>query len=204
MSYPSKKIVTDFSRLNRPEQNIFYASESKITCLTEMLPFWINHIKTGEIIKVTIGVWTVMDDLKLLIIPDTSNFNERNRNIKSQLNPTEIEFWDYISGKFRKTTMEDEKIYEFTSAFANALWLNAMSQSLDLNGFIYSSVQSPMNINIALSVNTIDSGNIIPYQFEDIYFQKIGVTDSGLPEYKEIFERKHGYANLKSGTIDWI
>jgi hypothetical protein len=77
MSYPQKSHVKYFSRLNRPCQNIFYASESESACLTEMLPFWFAEFNTNDKITVTLGKWIVREDIRLLIIPDTQNKNEK-------------------------------------------------------------------------------------------------------------------------------
>lgn len=204
VSYPKSEYVIKFSRLNRPNQSLFYASETEKACLTEMLPFWIDDFKKGDIITVTLGKWIVRNDLKLIIIPDTKNINVLNQKILSQLQAPEIEFWDYISGKFKTSTKQDKWIYEFTSAFGNALWLNTKTRNIKSDGFLYSSVQSPENLNIALCTQNIDSGDLIPVEFVETHFQRGDLTDLGLPSYKEIGERKHGLINLNKVLIDWI
>lgn len=203
VSYPKIEYVTKFSRLNRPRQSLFYASETEEACLAEMMPFWIDDLKKGDIISVTLGKWFLRNDLKLIIIPDTKNINELNQRVLNQLQAPEIEFWDYISNKFKTSTKQDKNIYEFTSAFGNALWLNTKNQNIKADGFIYSSVQSPMNINIALSTLNVDSGDLIPVEFVEIHFQRRDLTDFGLPSYKEIGERKRGLVNLNKALIDW-
>lgn len=204
ISYPPKEFVTTFSRLNRPNQNLFYASESEISCLKEMLPFWFTEFNVGDKIQVTLGKWIIRKDIKLILIPDTENINDLNRNIVNQLQASEMEFWDYFSSKFKTSTKENRNIYEFTSAFGNALWLNSNLQKLNVNGFIYSSVQSPENLNLALSTDTIDSEYLIPLELVEIYFQKIGVDSKGIPLYKEIGERKRGLIDFDKEKISWI
>ncbi len=204
MSYPQKSHVKFFSRLNRPCQNMFYASESESACLTEMLPFWFTEFDTNDKITVTLGKWIVREDIRLLIIPDTKNKNEKNKKILSQLHPSEIEFWDYISNKFKTSTKDDENIYEFTAAFGNALWLNADMQDARVNGFIYSSVQSKENLNLALSVETIDNDFLVPSEFLKLNILRTGYNKVGLPTYKEIDERTRGLIDLNIGQIDWI
>lgn len=204
VSYPKSEYVTKFSRLNRPNQSLFYASETENACLTEMLPFWIDDFKKGDIISVTLGKWIVRNDLKLIIIPDTKNINVLNQKMLSQLQAQEIEFWDYISGKFKTSTKQDKRIYEFTSAFGNALWLNTKTQNIKADGFIYSSVQSLENLNIALCTQNIDSGDLIPVEFVETHFQRGDLTDFGLPSYNEIGERKRGLIDLNKVLIDWI
>ncbi len=203
LSYPPKELVKDFSRLNKPYQSLFYASESYDACLSEMIHFWLDLFKEGEIFTVTIGRWMVKSDLKLLIIPDMNNSNEFNRVILSHLNSSDIEFWNYISEKFKTSTKIDKNIYIFTSAFANALLQNASGQNLDIDGIIYSSVQSSLNINIALNTLRIDAENIIPVEFAEIHVQKISPANNGLPRYIEIGDRKYGTANLKNKFIQW-
>jgi hypothetical protein len=204
VSYPQKCYVNNFSRLNRPGQNLFYASESELACLSEMLPFWFDEFKTGDLIKVTLGKWIARHDLKLLIIPDRNNSNQLNTATIKNLYPEEIVFWDYISSKYKASTKDDKNIYEFTSAFANALWLNAKQQDINVNGFIYSSVQLSKNVNIALSTDTIDTGFLIPSDFVEIPFQRNNANDSVLPKYLESGLRKMGIMNFDKSQIEWI
>ncbi len=196
VSYPKKELITKFSRLNRPSQGWFYASENEQTCLTEMLPYWMDDSKKGDVISVTLGKWEIINDLELIIIPDTNNINELNQSVLNQISALEIEFWDYISSKFKTSTKHDGNIYEFTSAFGNALWLNTKNQNNKADGFIYSSVQSPKNLNIALCTQNVDSGDLIPVEFIETQFLREDLTDFGLPTYTEIGERKRGLIDL--------
>ena len=204
VSYPPKSCVKSFSRLNRPYQNLFYSSESEIACLAEMLPFWFYEFKTDDFILVTLSKWIVRSDLKLLIIPDTKNLSNLNRAAINQLNPNEIMFWDYISNKFRTSTIDDVNIYEFTSAFANALWLNAKEQNIKANGFIYSNVQSRQHINLALTTDAIDSGYLNPSEFVEVMFHRTGKAESRLPTYKEVELRKKGLLDIDKSKIEWL
>lgn len=204
ISYPQKCHVKNFSRLNRPGQNLFYASESEFACLSEMLPFWFDEFKTGDLIKVTLSKWIARYDLKLLIIPDINNSSPLNTATIKQLHPEETVFWNYISSKFKTSTKDDKNIYEFTSAFANALWLNAKRQNINANGFIFSSVQSTQSVNVAFSTDTIDTEFLTPSEFVEITFQRTGVNESGLPTYMESGLRKKGIMNFDKSQIEWI
>ncbi len=104
ISYPKKCFVKGFSRLNRPYQNLFYASETIKACCAEMVALWFDEFKTGDTIKVTFGEWILKDDLKLLIIPDTNNESEFNKKVIEKMRSAEMPFWDYISEKFKTTT----------------------------------------------------------------------------------------------------
>jgi len=202
ITYPPIQYIKNFSRLNRPYQSLFYGSESESACLSEMLPFLIDEYKTGDYIYLTLSKWIVRHDLELLIIPDTNNSNEMNKKVIELLNNEEITFWDYISTKFKMSTKEDKSIYEFTSAFANALWLNSKRQNINLNGFIYSSVQSKLNVNIALSTDTVDDA-LTPVELAELKFQRTGMNDFNLPIYQETGSRKKGYPNFGKSQIEW-
>lgn len=204
ISYPPISAVKNFSRLNRPRQSIFYGSESEVACISEMLPFWFDEFKTDDLIKVTMSKSIVRQDLILIIIPDTSNLNHFNKTIIGKLDTEEIILWDYISKKFKLTTKNDKNIYELTSAFANALWLNASRQKFKVNGFLYSSVQSNKNLNIALSRSTIDSENLTPVEFVELKFKRTGITASGLPTYQETGLRRKGIPNFDKRQIEWL
>ncbi|MFZ4799748.1 MAG: RES domain-containing protein [Bacteroidia bacterium] len=204
MSYPQKQYVKNFSRLNRPYQNLFYGSETEATCISEMLPNWLDEFKIGDIITVTIGNWIVQKDFVLAIIPDLSNTNVFNKMILHDLNPEEIIIWEYISNKFKTNTKEDKNIYEFTAAFGNALRLKSEFQKIQINGFIYSSVQSKENINIAINTNLIDSKYFIPVDFTEIKFQKIGINEKGLPIYIQIGNSKMSKINFENNQIEWF
>ncbi len=204
ISYPKIEYVKEFSRLNRPKQNLFYASESEIACITEMLPFWLDDFKTGDLILVTLCKWIIRNDLKLIVIPDVTNLNNLNKNIINRLQQQELLFWNYISEKFRTSTKEDKKIYEFTSAFSNVLWLNAIKQDLNASGFIYGSVQSKQHLNIALQTEVINKKALIPHEIVEIKFQHNGLNEDGLPSYVDLKERKRGFINIENAQIEWI
>lgn len=204
VSYPQKKHVKEFSRLNRPDQNLFYASESIDSCLTEMLPFWFDTLETGDKITVTLGLWIVKSDIKLLIIPDTENLTPLNTKVISELKLNDLEFWNYISQKFKTSTRQDKNIYEFTSAFGNSLWLNAEKEKMNADGFIYSSVQSENNINIALNPQMVDSEKIVLTELMEKRFKRIGLNEKGLPIYRQIGKTKKGRINSLNKKINWI
>jgi hypothetical protein len=204
MSYPPKEYVKNFSRLNRPNQTLFYGSETKASCISEMLPFWLDEFKIGDIITVTHGNWIVQKDFILAIIPDLSNTNVFNKMILNDLNPEEIIIWEYISNKFKTNSKEDRNIYKFTAAFGNALRLKSEYQKFNINGFIYSSVQSKENLNIAIDTNLFDLKYLIPDNFTEIKFQKVDINEKGLPIYIQIGNSKMGRANIENNQIKWF
>lgn len=203
-SYPPKPCVKDFSRLNRPYQNLFYASESYQACIAEMTPYWFDEFETGDVIKVVIGKWVIRKDIKLIVIPDFQNSSELTKKVLNQFQKGEVEFWEYITSKFKESRKKDKNIYEFTSSLANALWLNTKLQKINCDGFINTSVQSDSNMNIALSPEVIDLDNIQPAEFNEITFKRTGYNETGLPTYCSIGNIRHGIVKVDDSIIEWI
>jgi hypothetical protein len=77
-------------------------------------------------------------------------------------------------------------------------------QDAKVNGFIYSSVHSRENLNLALSTETIDNGFLVPSEFLKLSILRTGYNKFGLPTYKEIDERTRGLVDLINRQIDWI
>jgi hypothetical protein len=204
LSYPPSKYVKNFSRLNRPYQSLFYASKSKEACLSEMIRFWFNEFNNGDTIRVTFAEWFVKEDLKLLIIPDTANKSELNKNTIKDMHSQELEFWDYISSKFKTSTKDDSNVHEFSAAFSNSLQLNIDLQEIDASGFIYSNVQNNSDVNIAIFPKFIDLSYIIPSKFTEFDVQRTFIDKSGLPNYKMIGHEINGFPNFNNNYIDWI
>jgi hypothetical protein len=204
VSYPKSSIVTQFSRLNRPLQSLFYGSENTDACLSEMMPFWFNEIEVDDIITITIGSWLLDSDLCVFIIPDVENLNQLNQKIIRSLNVDELKFWNYTSKKFKISTKDEGSIYEFTAALGNALLLISSSNNLNVDGFLYSSVQSPKNLNVALKTKIADSQILVPKQFQELQVKKIGYDKNRLPLYMEIGERKKGKPDSNNENIIWL
>jgi hypothetical protein len=201
-SYPPKELVQTFSRMNRPRQSLFYASETEHACLAEMMRFWGEEFNIGDKIKVAMGKWRLTKDIKLIIIPDPDNESELNQIIVRQLSSESLEFWSYISKKFKTTGLEEKNIYEFTSAFSNSIYLNAKRNDNSVNGFIFGSVQSPNTLNLALDKELIDSEILILEQLAEMQCTRIGLDNRELPYYTEILgSRKKGI--LVDGKIKW-
>jgi hypothetical protein len=203
VSYPPSTIVTQFSRLNRPLQNLFYGSEKKESCLAEMMPLWYEELSIDDIITVTIGFWELEADINVFIIPDTENSNTLNQKIINSLSSYELTFWNYISKKFKISTKDKSSIYEFTTALGNALLLITDANNLEIDGFLYGSVQSPANLNVALKPQIIDSQVLMPRQFQELRIKKIGLNENRLPLYIEVAERKNGKPDLMNNCIIW-
>lgn len=201
-SYPPEECVQGFSRVNRPRQSLFYAAETEHGCLTEMMRFWGEEFNIGDRIKVAMGRWRLTKDIKLIIIPDPKNESDLNQIVLKRLSSDALKFWSYMSKKFKTTGKEEKRIYELTSAFSNSIYLNLKRNDNSISGFIYSSVQSPNTLNIALEKELIDSNSLVLEQFAEMQCARIGNNNRKLPYYSEVIgSRKQGV--LTNGKIIW-
>lgn len=201
-SYPPSEYVCNFSRLNRPRQSLFYASETENSCFAEMIRFWGEEFNLGDKIRVGLGKWRLKEDIKVIIVPDPDNKSELNINTVNRLKPLELEFWRYISEKFKTTGLDDKNIYEFTSAFSNALYLNGKKQDKSVGGFIYSSVQSPENLNLALNKELVDSDILNLEQIAEMQCTRLDNDNRKLPFYTEIIGLRRN-AIIANDKIIW-
>lgn len=75
---------------------------------------------------------------------------------------------------------------------------------MNADGFIYSSVQSENNINIALNPQMVDSEKIVLTELMEKRFKRIGLNEKGLPIYRQIGKTKKGRINSLNKKINWI
>ena len=70
VSYPDKKFILEYSRANKPRQQVFYCSDSFETTLAELLPYWSKDLKIGDTFAITISQWVFMNEVYVACIPD--------------------------------------------------------------------------------------------------------------------------------------
>ncbi len=201
ISYPPNTYINDFSRANRPNQKLFYASDSEIACLAEMIPLWNRVLSGQEKYKVTSSLWKTTDMLNMIVIPNRNSTSDYNKIIIKKMKEIEQDFWEYITNKFKTTTLDDEYIYEFTSAFSNALRINAHNQGFKVDGIIYSNVLLDEYINIALLPEIIDSQKLIPFEIVELEFIKNNQGNNVSPNYTDTGIRRRGIIN--NNDIIW-
>lgn len=160
LSYPPSKDIKKYSRANKPNQQVFYASDNYATNLTELLPFWSQNISTGKSFSVTTGIWGLSKSIIVSVIPDVSNermipFIEKISELKH--NSIIQNYWSYINSFFRTQGFYEQNVYKFTSAFCNALIHNIKQSGNLVDGVLYTSVQDPSGWNIAISPEAFDS-----------------------------------------------
>lgn len=204
ISYPSACKVKDYSRVNRPKQKLFYASDSRAACLAEMIPIWNKQIfyhKRNYLS--TIGKWKITKDLILILIPDFQSTSPYNINFirRYHFNKNQRTFWEYISNKFKTDTLDDEHIYSFTSAFACVLRNFVEKQYPKVDGFMYSNVKDEKFVNIAIDPHLVDTKSIIPISAEEISVRITDFNSNGMPNYYENGVRKKG--TIQGSQIKW-
>ena len=193
-----KKDSKTFSRIGKLGQIWFYVSEDFNASIAEMLPSWYSKKNSGEIIKIIVSRWHIRHDIKILIIPDLYNINEICKDIDLTVYNENKNFWSYICRKYRTTTMEDENIYEFTSAFANSLIDRSINENKNFEGVFYPSVQYPLKSNLALLPTTVDSEKIVLRDLYQIDYKKSSLLSIyGTPYYYPIDAFRQGFYEPK-------
>lgn len=160
LSYPPKDVITEYSRANKPYEQIFYASDSEGTNLVELLPYWSSRVNMGETIAITTGLWQLDRDIIVGIIPDLENKNLMDFINNSQFSKqfkNNIGDWATINEFFRGQGFYDKNIYKVTSSYCNAVIQNIKSLGDDVQGVIYTSAQYNEGWNLALNPNLADN-----------------------------------------------
>lgn len=159
LSYPPIEVITEYSRANKPFEQIFYASDDFETNLTELLPYWSSLVDEGDTIAVTTGFWQLDIDILVGIIPDLEN-----RKLMAFINESQFskEFdrdkddWDVINQYFRGQGFYDKNIYKVTSAYCKAVIQNIELLGDNAQGVLYTSAQNTKGWNLALNPQLVN------------------------------------------------
>lgn len=193
-----------FSRIGKPDQIWFYLSDDIKASFAEMLPAWFYNKKLGETIKIIVSHWHIRQKIRVVIIPDLLNINEVCKHLDLSGFKKQIPFWNFICQKYRTSTLEDQNIYQFTSAFANSLVDRSNIEGNGIDGIFYPSVQFPIKSNIALKPSVVDSEKIILSSLGRMKVRKGCITDyNGLPNYETACEFEQGYYEPNKDLISW-
>ncbi len=159
LSYPPVNKVLEYSRANKPLQNLFYVSDKWTTNLMELKLFWAKNLLDNDIFWVTTGKWDLIEDLNVMIIPDFYNNSMKQLidHISSDLEQTQIDYLKYINDLFKKYAIDDKNIYKLTSAFCNSILFNSVRNNQYIDGVLFTSVLDGSGLNLALNPMTIDS-----------------------------------------------
>jgi hypothetical protein len=159
LSYPPREILTEYSRANKPFEQIFYASDDYETNLIELLPYWSSLVEVGGTIVVTIGFWQIDTNCLVGIIPDLANRKLmafiKTTKFSSEFNRN-IEDWDVINQYFRGQGFYDKDIYIVTSAYCKAVLHNIETLGDNAQGVLYTSAQNAEGWNLALNPRFVD------------------------------------------------
>lgn len=193
-----------YSRIGKPKQVWFYLSDCVEASLSEMLPGWYSKIKPGETINIIISKWHIRENIKVMIIPDLEGINNVCKEMDLEAYYKNHKFWAYITKKFKTTTLESKDIYQFTSAFANALLDRAKHEGREIDGIFYPSVQYPIMSNVALLPDAVDNEKVVLSSLRKTTMQKSWIFNSNnLPQYKQISDFEHGYYEPDKDIISW-
>ncbi len=202
VQYPPES--NTFSRIGKPNQQWFYVSDNFNASISEMLPSWFSKFTHGNDIKIIISKWHVRENISVAIIPDFSGENVVCKHIDLSRYQKDRKFWEYISSKFRLTTLQNKEIYQITSAFANAIMERAKIDNFVLEGIFYPSVQYPSQSNLALKKETVDNDKILLNSLCKTEIHKSLILNvNGLPSYKQSCDFEEGFYEPHEDKIEW-
>jgi len=202
VKYPPES--KSFSRIGKPNQIWFYVSDNFNASASEMLPGWYSKVKHGDDIKIIISKWHVREMIRVVIIPDFNNQNAVCRLLDLSSYHRDKKFWEYIGSKFRLTTLQNKDIYQFTSAFSNAIMDRAKLDDFVLEGIFYPSVQYPFQSNLALCKETVDEEKILLKSlYKTVIHKSLILNEYGLPNYKQICDFEQGFYDPYKDKIQW-
>ncbi len=163
---PPFKVVKNYSRANIPFQSMLYVSDMPETNLAELKLFLSTPLDIGDIIEVTQVQFEQIEDLKIVIVPDSQNarMSKLVKGFTSGLPENQIVFWNYINHFFRKPINpinDNTKTYQVTSAFCNAMWAESCRNKKDLDGILYTSVEYTSGFNLVLAPDLIQKNKIV-------------------------------------------
>lgn len=163
LSYPPSHIIKDYSRANKPLQNLFYCSLEWDIALVELKLLELKNLSNEGIFAVTIGEWILHEDLNVIIIPDFRSKAMENliTTMKSEHNNSQIKTFQYLNSIFREEATYNPNIYKITSALCNAIKYEIERKGEKIDGILYTSVIDGNGINLALSPNVVFEKKII-------------------------------------------
>lgn len=204
---PSDK-VTNYGRVNKPGQSMFYCSEDENISTLELLYDFLQDKELGYERYVTQTEWKITDALNLLIIALPPKKNKEYRNgftllkecfqyvqKESKFNKAGYKnFYNLTSHFFLQNAKANPNVYVVCSAIANLLTDSFPS----IDGFIYPTVQGNTGYNFVLRPHVLDKGMILPEG--KIQMKKWHVKNSNKMEIDPDYENT---GTITNGIIDW-
>ena len=205
LSYPPNEFVLQYNRANKPLQSVLYVSDTWLTNHEELKRFWLKELDIGDIFWVTQAEWEILDDIKVIIIPDFQNtkMNDFIKNFVSNDNTKEqVEFLQIINKHFRtpvKPKETNSPIYKFTSAFCNSLLAESLRNNNKIDGILYTSVEHNSGFNLSLNSDLINEGKMKIKNVVKHYLRKS--SKSEIDNYIDPIMAKE--IDYKSSRIIW-
>jgi|GEM_PF-3167550 len=168
-----------FGRAHRPGSPMFYGSIASpekedgfdciATIIAESMAIFRNKFPVESEKKLTIGRWSTNDDLCVIGMIFNKTFLENNiyfRDLKNDYltfldqhrnNPFQIEFLNFISDEFMKTSIDSDNDYKLSAAFVEAM----LKGKYELDGIIYPSARTEGKyLDIALTPKCVNNSRI--------------------------------------------
>jgi len=165
LSCPDASLIHNYSRANKPHQNVFYISDKYETTRNELLPTWSHDAPINYQFDITISLWQLNEDIFVALVPEKSNptFHEY---FKKNFSAIEIEFLNWVTDKFSAKILENPNVYKFTSALCNVL-LNRETKQKNW-GTLYTSVHSRGEIGKGYNIALIPE-SLKLFTLQDVY-----------------------------------
>jgi hypothetical protein len=210
ISYPPKDKVKNYARANKPEQSVFYCSDTRPTSYLELAYDLAENTEIGESISITISLWQIVEQIEVVLIinPNDSNQTEYSKRHKEavdnmlnelgeDMKEGTILLYEYIAKKFSADAKHDKSIYIITSAISNFLLAN------DQDGVMYPSVPYQENgFNIALRKGLVDDSKVRLINVNRDTFT-IEATEEGKHNFKQSADMEQGIINWSDKSISW-
>ena len=205
LKYPPSNNVSNYGRVNKPGQSMFYCSEHPQICGLELLHDYLLKNDIGYERLATYSEWEIKRELNLLILSIAPTNQEFSNGFTIN-----NKFYDYIKYCSHIDREKYSNFYDFTKKFfsrnaknENALYVvcSAISNYFtkkfpNIDGLIYPSVQGNTGYNIVLLPRTVDNKFIVPTP--NVSMKKWIVSNK---KSLEVNDYKNGY--IKNDGILW-
>ncbi|NBV09730.1 MAG: RES domain-containing protein [Flavobacteriia bacterium] len=171
LNYAPPEYVSNYGRVNRPGQSMFYCAEDPNICNLELLYDYLLKNDDGHEGYATHSKWNITDKLYLLVIaiaPSNREYyntytlrKDCTKFIESQpmaMRNNYNNLYSLTEHFFLINAKNDPSVYVVCSAIANYLTLQYPS----IDGLIYPSVQGNTGYNFVLRPHTINNKMITP------------------------------------------
>jgi hypothetical protein len=215
ISYPKPYLVSQFNRVNRPGQSIFYCSESTQSCEMELLSDFLTDKRIQQPKEIgyskcaTYSEWVLQKDLKLLVLafakPNqefstgaqlNACYNKHLKSVSEKEKLNLIQQYEWTSKYFHKESKDNRNAYFITSAIAN--FASIYNSANNIDGFIYPCTQMQCGYNFGLYPKIIDNEIVKPNS-------TVSMSKWKIKEKKmvELYEKDFSIGKITCNFIEW-